>query len=127
MPHQCVRCKTTYKDGAKELLSGCSCGGKLFFFISKKKQEQAQKEIHELKEEDIKQIESDIRKITGQTEDIPVILDFESINIKKPGTYEIDLVNLFQGRPVIFKIQDGKYIIDLAETFTKLKKISKNH
>ncbi|MEK6849039.1 MAG: Zn-ribbon containing protein [Nanoarchaeota archaeon] len=33
MPHQCVRCSTFYVDGAKELLGGCPCGGKLFFFI----------------------------------------------------------------------------------------------
>ena len=35
MPHQCVKCKTYYDDGAKELLSGCECGARLFFFIKK--------------------------------------------------------------------------------------------
>jgi len=122
MPHQCVRCKTIYDDGAKEILKGCSCGGKLFFYISQKKLEQARQELPDLKEDELKQIEEDIRKITGQAEDLPVVLDLESVHIKKPGKYEIDLINLFQGQPVIFKIQDGKYVIDIAETFTRMKK-----
>jgi predicted nucleic acid-binding Zn-ribbon protein len=122
MPHQCVKCKTTYDDGAKEILQGCECGGKFFFFISSKKLESAKQDFPELKEEELKQIESDIRNITGQSDELPVVLDFESINVKQPGKYEIDLINLFQGQPVIFKIQDGKYVIDLAETFSRMSK-----
>ena len=46
---------------------------------------------------------------------IPVILDIESIRVVSPGKYEIDVVNLFnKDRPVIFKVSDGKYIIDLT-------------
>jgi len=37
MPHQCIKCNTLYKDGASEIMKGCSCGGKLFFFIKKEK------------------------------------------------------------------------------------------
>ncbi len=122
MPHQCVRCKVVYGDGAKELLKGCACGGKLFFYISKNKLDKAQEELLPLKQEEIDRIEKDIRKITGQKEEQPVILDFESIRVSEPGKYEIDLINLFQGDPVIFKIQDGKYIIDIAETFSRMKK-----
>lgn len=122
MPHQCVRCKTIYDDGAKEILKGCNCGGRLFFYISQKKLKEAREEIPELKEEEIQQIEQDIRKITGQSEETPVVLDLESISVKKPGKYEIDLINLFQGQPLIFKIQDGKYVIDIAETFSRMKK-----
>ena len=36
MPHQCVRCGNFLEDGAKELLEGCSCGSKFFFFMSQK-------------------------------------------------------------------------------------------
>lgn len=121
MPHQCVRCKEIYDDGSKEILKGCTCGGKLFFFISKKKLEE-NVELPEIEEKELEQIEKDVRKITGQTDDEPVVLDMESVSIKKPGKYEIDLINLFQGQPVIFKIRDGKYVIDLAETFNRMKK-----
>ena len=35
MPHQCVRCGTFYDDASKEILEGCSCGAKLFFYVKK--------------------------------------------------------------------------------------------
>ena len=54
MPHQCVRCKVIYDDGAKEILKGCTCGGRLFFFISQKKLDEARQELPELKEEELK-------------------------------------------------------------------------
>lgn len=55
-------------------------------------------------------------------EDIPVVLEMESINILKPGKYELDLVNLFKSKhPVIYKLDDGKYVIDLLETFKKMR------
>jgi len=41
MPHQCVRCNTFYDDGAKEILHGCSCGARLFFYVRKEKLEKA--------------------------------------------------------------------------------------
>ncbi len=31
--HQCVRCKSEYSDTDPRVLSGCTCGGRLFFFI----------------------------------------------------------------------------------------------
>jgi predicted nucleic acid-binding Zn-ribbon protein len=35
----------------------------------------------------------------------------------KPGKFEIDLVDLFRGKPLVFKLEEGKYIIDIASTF----------
>ena len=40
MPHQCVRCNKFYEDGAQEILEGCSCGARLFFYIKKEKLEE---------------------------------------------------------------------------------------
>jgi len=60
-----------------------------------------------------------------EADDSPVILDFESIRVLKPGKYELDLVQLFQKNPLIFKLDDGKYIIDVVETFDRLKKKTK--
>ena len=45
MPHQCVRCNTFYEDGARELLKGCSCDGKLFFYIKKEKLDEMSEEV----------------------------------------------------------------------------------
>ena len=52
----------------------------------------------------------------------PVVLDFESIRVITPGKYEIDLVNVFKNDALIFKLEEGKYMIDLPESFKKMKK-----
>jgi len=123
MPHQCVRCNTFYEDGAQEILKGCSCGARLFFYIKKEKLEAAKNIIpQELKPEQKQQIEQDVLNLVGTKDDLPVILDFESIRITEPGKYELDLVQLFKGEPLIFKLEEGKYVIDIAESFERLRK-----
>jgi|TARA_B100002003_G_C13906379_1_gene441323 predicted nucleic acid-binding Zn-ribbon protein len=126
MPHQCVRCNTFFEDGAQELLKGCNCGGKLFFFIKKDNLDAMQKatEENKLTDKDKKQIEEDIFDLVGSDIDKeqPVILDFEAIRIAKPGKYEVDLVTLFKGDPLIFKLEEGKYMIDLVESFGRFRK-----
>jgi predicted nucleic acid-binding Zn-ribbon protein len=123
MPHQCVRCNTFYDDGATEIIKGCKCGGKLFFYIKKEKLKQAQKVAEEVKlsPKEKEQIENDVYELVGSEIDRsePVVLDLEAIRILKPGKYELDLVHLFKGEPLIFKLEDGKYMIDLVESFKK--------
>ena len=129
-PHQCVHCSKLYPDASKELLEGCSCGSKFFYYIKKEFMEQLenkkieidndiQEKISQLDRADKKQIEADVRQMMGieEKEEVPVILDLESIRVLKPGKYEIDVVNLFnKKRPLIYKLEEGKYIIDLAST-----------
>ncbi len=126
MPHQCVRCNKFYEDGASEILKGCSCGGKLFFFIKKEKLKKIQEvqEAINLSEEDKKQIERDVFDLVGSSLDKgePVILDLEAIRVLQPGKYELDLVHLFKGDPLIFKLEEGKYMIDLVSSFDRFRK-----
>ena len=126
MPHQCVRCNTLYDDGANEIIKGCSCGGRLFFFIKKEKLEEAKKVTDNLQltEEDKEQMEKDVFDLVGHDIDSeePVILDLEAIRVSKPGKYELDLVHLFKGEPLIFKLEDGKYMIDIVQSFKQVKK-----
>ena len=64
---------------------------------------------------DKKQVEKDVREILEiEDEEKPVILDLESVRVLNPGKFEIDIVSLINKRPIIFKIQEGKYIIDLS-------------
>ncbi|MCF7860761.1 Zn-ribbon domain-containing protein [Candidatus Woesearchaeota archaeon] len=122
MPHQCVRCNAFYEDGASEILKGCKCGGKLFFYIRKEKLEEAKNMTSNLSEEESKEIEKDVMDLVGERkegDDTPVVLDLESIRVLKPGKYELDLVHLFKGDPVVFKTGDGKYMIDIVETFKR--------
>ncbi len=124
MPHRCVRCGKVYDDGAVEILNGCGCGAKLFLFIRKKDNHDAEEIIENLSEQDKNQIESDVYDIIGieKKEDTPIVLDLESIKIKKPGKFELDLVNLFNKKqPLVYKLEEGKYVIDLAESFMREK------
>lgn len=119
MPNQCVHCGNIYEDAAPELLKGCSCGSHFFFFVKEKQLEELKQKTIELAEIDKKQVEKDVREMIGLEEDkeAPVILDLESIRTIGPGKFEIDLVNLFsKKRPLIYKLEEGKYIIDLAST-----------
>jgi len=135
MPHRCVHCGELYPDAAPELLKGCSCGSRFFFFLREMPKKDENKieefgfeEIEELKPEEKKEIEKDIRDIIGIKGDTtPVILDLESVKVLKPGKFEIDIVNLFsRSRPIIYKLEEGKYIIDLASTLRiNLDKIRK--
>ena len=125
MPHQCVKCGKVYEDGSSELLKGClSCGGKFFFFIKKENLKDAEEELKKLTYKEKEKIQKDVFDIVGSKldEDLPVVLDFESIKVLKPGKFEIDILNLMRGKPVVFKIEQGKYIIDIASTFQQIKK-----
>ena len=119
MPHQCVHCSKIIEIGSKEILEGCnSCGGKFFFYI---RDEQAEK-IKESKEEIIPEfntvdkvkVEEDVRSILKVEDDEkPVILDLESVRVLGPGKFELDIVSLMNRKPVVFKVSEGKYIIDI--------------
>jgi predicted nucleic acid-binding Zn-ribbon protein len=81
--------------------------------------------ISTLSTKEKEQMEQDVREITGiADEETPVFLDFESVMLVKPGKYLIDLHKLFaKDKPRVYKLEDGKYIIDLSmKNFTKEKK-----
>ena len=78
--------------------------------------------ISNLTKKDKEDIEKDIKDIMGiKDDDKPVVLDLESIRVLKPGQYEIDVVKLLKDKTLIYRLEDGKYIIDLDSTFKKEK------
>jgi len=132
MPHQCVKCGTFYDDGSGAILKGCdadyhgnACGGKLFFYVKKERLAELQKEsIADLSTEEKEQIESDVYDLIGDEidRDAPVVLDIESVRVLRSGKYELDLQHLFERKqPLIYKLDDGKYVVDLVETFKKMR------
>jgi predicted nucleic acid-binding Zn-ribbon protein len=119
MAHQCVKCSRIIPVASKELLEGCeNCGGRFFFYIRDDKLQKIKENPIELPEKEKETIENDVREMAGITDDdAPVILDIESVRAVGEGKYEIDVVNLFRkDRPLIYKLEEGKYIIDLAST-----------
>ena len=132
MAYKCVHCSQIFKDDASELVEGCSnCKSKFFFYIKDDKLQQIIKNKEnqpELSEQEKKQIEKDIRDISGiESEDQPVFLDFESIKVIKPGKYLLDIQKLFSSdKPQIYQLENGKYIVDLNLQIGKIKKNSGN-
>ncbi len=126
MPHQCVHCGEFYPAGSTELLTGClKCGGHFFFYVKDEQLQRIKENPIEIPKEDKVRIEKDIRDIAGiLEEDAPVILDIESIRVTGGGKFELDLIKLFsKERPLVYKLEEGKYIIDIASTLKQsLKK-----
>lgn len=146
MPSQCIHCSEVYPDGANQTVQGCSkCGSRFFFFMSNDrynkiltartvkepiKEQDASQNIQneetlsildELSAEDKRHMEQDVREIMG-VEDVeaPVILDLETVKVTSPGKYLLDIPNLFsKERPLVYKLEDGKYVIDLASSIRK--------
>jgi len=122
MPHQCVRCNKFYEDGSDAILKGCVCGAKMFFFVRKEKLKQVQETLDAVKNltpvEKV-EMEKEVYDLieTDFDRDKPVILDVESIRSLEPGKFELDLVRLFKRDPLIFRIGEGKYMIDLNSAF----------
>ena len=120
MPHQCVRCKANYEDGSSVVLNGCSCGSKYFFFF---RESDLNEKIKNLTASQIVELEEDIDEIIGEVDEgRPVMLDFESIRVTEPGKFEIDLVNLMnKEKPLVYRLSEGKYVIDIGESFRRNK------
>ena len=114
-----MRCSRIIPMGSKELLDGCAeCKSHFFFYIKDEQLAKIKEEPLEIPEQEKEIIERDIREIAGITDEkAPVILDLESVRVTGDGKFEIDIVNLFnKKRPLIYKLEEGKYIIDLAST-----------
>jgi len=115
MPHQCVTCGEVFSNDSDAILEGCTeCKGKLFFYIKKGKVDKAKEKQKELTEEDKEQIEKDLDElIEDRDTEKTVVLDIETINILGPGQYEIDIIKLFEKQPLVYKVKQGKYVIDV--------------
>jgi len=126
MPHQCVRCNKFYDDGSSEILKGCSCGARMFFFVRKEKLKEVKdtlEAIQNLTPVEKHEMEQDVYELVDQEElgEKTVILDLEAIRSVEPGKFELDLVRLFKKDPIIFKIGEGKYVIDINSIFDARK------
>jgi uncharacterized protein len=129
MAHQCVHCKHIIESGSKEILEGCAdCGSHFFFYIRDEQLDTLKDKPIIIPEKEKKQVEKDIREMAGITqEDIPVVLDIEAVRVTGEGKFEIDLINLFKkDQPIVYKLEEGKYIIDLASSLKKGTKDLKN-
>ncbi|MEM2089681.1 MAG: Zn-ribbon containing protein [Candidatus Pacearchaeota archaeon] len=122
MAHRCVRCGKIYPSTAPEILKGCPCGSHYFFFFREDDLSMIEK-IEKLTAKEREEIVKDVKALVGPDVEKPIVLNLESIRIRKPGKFELDLVSLFKRRPIIYKLEEGKYIIDIASTFQIRRKL----
>ena len=94
-----------YSDDAAEIMSGCSCGGKAFFFI---------RNVAKLKA-----INDDLREaIIEQAPEETLVVDLEHVKMED-GKYELDLHAMLGRKEIVFQYDEGKYDIDLQESFRR--------
>lgn len=123
MAHRCVKCGKIYASTAPEILKGCSCGSHYFFFFREDDISMIEK-TEKLTAKEREEIVKDVKALIGPDVEKPIILNLESIRVRKPGKFELDLVNILKGKPIIYKLEEGKYIIDIPSTFQMRKKLS---
>jgi len=135
MPYKCLSCETIYDDFASEVGKGCSCGSRLFFYLTqeklnkiggKKLNNPVIQENREMKDQIKEAVNADeenemekneIRKKVEQIKEMDkktgIVVDFETIKFIREGKYSINIKKLFgKKEPRIYKLNDGKYVID---------------
>jgi len=125
MANKCTKCGKLHDDEAPYLLTkGCdACGGRFFFFVRDEFAAEMNKEVAQISKKEMKEIERDIREIAPikekQKKDDTVILDFEAICVIKPGKYRINVETLLKQRPIVVRVGNGKYEIDISSAVMK--------
>ena len=126
MPHKCARCGTIYDDNSPELIDGCSCGARVFLYLKEKPGRSEEDTIRELeiKEiggEDLERLDRefgmDLKK-AGRT----IHLDLENLHQVEQGRYRINIKSLMKGDPLIMKVGEGVYYIDVIDAMSKGRK-----
>ena len=113
MPHKCLNCNSVYENTSEVIMKGCpKCGKKLFLFIKKIPENIAEIELTNEQKELV------LNELNGFVDldepDMPIVLKLENIRVIEPGKYEIDINQLMKkDKPLIYKVQDGSYLIDL--------------
>ena len=90
--------------------------------VKKMEEEKNRVPLEDFSVADKKKVEMDVRNILKvEDEEMPVILDIESVRVLGPGKFEIDLVSLLNRKPLVFKLEEGKYMIDLESSLNQKK------
>jgi predicted nucleic acid-binding Zn-ribbon protein len=115
MKHKCVNCGKVYERASEEILIGCSCGSRLFYFV---KNQSASKKNDSENVECFYELEDDYNKEI-------IIFDIESVNITSDGKYELNIESLMNNDGMIYKYGDGKYGIDIKANMDRCVKNSR--
>jgi predicted nucleic acid-binding Zn-ribbon protein len=117
MPHKCARCDKVYSDTAPELIKGCACGSRVFLFMKGEDVEDFKKQ--RLVTEDLDWIEKRLSAGANMGKDKTLHLDVENLLRIEKGKYRLNIASLMKGDPLVVKVRDGVYYIDIPYSMKK--------
>ena len=121
MPHKCVRCAKTYPSQSPELMTGCTCGSRVFLYLrdeNEKTDAPAEAEASDNEAKDYGWLEDELSFLS---KDKPVSVDLEAVEnlrILEKGAYELDLPALMKGDPLVIKSDKHVYYVKLPKPKT---------
>lgn len=111
MAHTCAKCGKVYPDSSAEILRGCSCGGRKFYF----ERPEARKEsmATTLQEQEARAAEEP-PAAPGEPAREDRFSRVESIRILGPGTYELNIEKMAESDDRVVGLgSEGSYAVDL--------------
>ena len=109
MVHICAACGRVYPDSSEEILNGCSCGGKKFYFERPDRQRKRSAPAPPAPEPEPEPAPE--KTESGETDRFDRV---ESIRIIAPGTYELNIEKMAQSDERVVGLgQEGSYALDL--------------
>lgn len=125
MPHKCARCGKIYEDNAIELMNGCTCGARVFLFLREKADRSKEETIEKLKGQELEKSDLEwLDKRLGkglEKADKTIHLDVENLLRLGKGKYRLNIASLMKGEPLVIKVRDGVYYIDIPYSMRKKK------
>lgn len=106
-------------------MNGCTCGARVFLFLRRiegRSEEEIIEELRsqELEKSDIEWLDKKLgRKL--EKEDKTVHLDVENLLRLGKGKYRLNVASLMKGEPLVFKVRDGVYYIDIPYSMRQKK------
>jgi len=136
MPHKCVTCSKVYPNSSPELLKGCSCGSRIFLYLRSDDIPLKDAMASGLKAAlDSGQLEKlaksqpvSVELVDGADSEAQKMGDYlgasadatsrkerpaENITVVDCGEYELDIVSLMAGDPLVVRSQNGVYYLKI--------------
>jgi len=106
-------------------MNGCICGARVFLFLRQTEGRTEEETIEKLKGQELE--ESDLewldKRLGKELEesDKTIHLDVENLLRLGKGKYRLDIASLMKGDPLVIKVRNGVYYIDIPYSMRKKK------
>lgn len=135
MPHKCVRCGKIYQSNSAELLKGCSCGTRIFLYLTAgdaafnssdvskyansprvlelAKTQPVSLEFSSSAEDDVAEISGYLQASAPTSDSKSREQPAENITVIDRGEYELDISSIMRGDPLVVRSQNGIYYLKI--------------